>query len=134
MAQRGLSQRGPSNKVVVEGVSFPGAPKYPDPGNGSSSYLPNPKVVWSLKRSTLGKKHLLHSGYKFVNPYPDRTVNRPHQECIAIYREAFTYGLRFSLYKAILEILTKYELAPMQIVPRPSTIFASSLPRTSYRG
>ena len=45
-------------------------------------------------------------------PEPDDTVNEPPAKCIAVYRAALDYGLRFPLHPVIKEILNKYELAP----------------------
>jgi len=55
--------------------------------------------------------------YKFLIPYPDITVNKLSLKCIAIYRAAFSYSVRFPLHPVIMEILNKYELALAQIVP-----------------
>ena len=47
-------------------------------------------------------------------------VNRTSPGCTAIYRVAFSYNLRFPMHMVIVEILNKYELAPVQIVPTSS--------------
>ena len=45
------------------------------------------------------------------------TVNEPPTKCIAVYRAALNYGFRFSHHPVIVEILNKYELVPVQVVP-----------------
>jgi len=71
----------------------------------------------SLKRPTLEDKYLLLAGYRFVLPEAHAAVNKPPANCVVIYRAAFTYDLRFLLYPVNVDILNKYELAPVQIVP-----------------
>ena len=39
-------------------------------------------------------------------------MNEPPPKCVALYRVAFNYGVRFPIYPIIVEILNKYELAP----------------------
>ena len=70
-----------------------------------------------LKRLALKKQYLLPAGYTFMILEVDATVNEPPIKCIAAYRVALSYGLRFPLYPVIEEILNKYELAPVQVVP-----------------
>ena len=50
-------------------------------------------------------------------PEPDDTVNEAPANCIAVYRAALDYGLRFPLHPVVKDILNRYELAPAQIVP-----------------
>jgi len=64
-----------------------------------------------LKKSSLEEKHLVPTGYRFVVPKADATVNKLPAKCITMYRAAFTYGIRFSLYLVIVEILNKNDLA-----------------------
>ena len=47
----------------------------------------------------------------------DASVNEPPAKCIAVYCTPLNYGLRFPLDPVIVDILNKYELAPMQVVP-----------------
>ena len=74
-------------------------------------------VVGTLKRLALEKIYLLPVGYKFIIPDADATVNRLPSKRIAIYPAAFSYGVRFPLHPVIVEILKKYKLALVQIVP-----------------
>ena len=97
--------------MPVEGTYFPGASEHSDPWDALSTHFPNPKVLRSLKRTTLQEKYFLPMGYEFVIPDTKTTVNKPPLGCIAIYRAALAYGLGFPLHKIILEILNKYELA-----------------------
>ena len=53
---------------------------------------------------------------RFVIPKTDATVNEPPPNCIMIYQVAFNYDVRFPLHPMIMEILRKFELAPVQIV------------------
>jgi len=73
--------------------------------------------VRTLKRPTLEDKYLLPVVYKFIIPDPEAIANKPASKCIAIYRAAFSYDVRFPLHPIIMEILNNYELAPAQIVP-----------------
>ena len=104
-------------EIMAKGLEFPGAPTRSDPQDGPESHFPNPRVVSKLKRSTLDKQYLLPAEYSFVMPEPDDTVNELPAKCIAVYRATLDYGLRFPLHLVIREILSKYELAPAQIVP-----------------
>ena len=45
------------------------------------------------------------------------TVNELPTKCITVYHAALNYGYRFSHHPVIEEILNKYELAPVQVVP-----------------
>jgi len=103
---------GPLPEIVAEGLEFLGPPIRSDPQDGLGSHFPNPKVVPTLKRTTLEKEYLLPAGYTFVIPEPNATVNEPPAKCIAVYHATLNYGLRFPLHPAIVDILTKYELAP----------------------
>ena len=102
----------PVQEIVAEGVEFPGAPTRSDLQDGPGSHFPDPRVISKLKRSALDKQYLLSAGYDFVMPEPDDTVNEPPANCIAVYRAALDYGLRFPLHPVIKDILNKYELAP----------------------
>ena len=44
-------------------------------------------------------------------------MNEPSAKCITFHRAALNYNLRFPLHPVIEEILNKYELAPVQVVP-----------------
>jgi len=44
----------------------------------------------SLKEPALEDKYLLPTGYKFVLPEADATINKSPSKCIAIYRATFT--------------------------------------------
>ncbi|KAJ8425245.1 hypothetical protein Cgig2_015852 [Carnegiea gigantea] len=116
-SRRGRAQRKPVPKVVAKGIVYAGAPARSDPQDGLSTYFSNPKVILSLKRQVLEEKYLLPTGYKFIIPDADATVNKPPSKCIAIYWAAFSYDVRIPLHPVIVEILNKYELAPTQIVP-----------------
>jgi len=107
----------PVQEAVADGTGFPGAPVCLDIQNGSGTYFPNPKVVGYLKRPTLEEKHLLLARYRFVLPEADATMNRPSANCMVMYRAAFTYSVRFSLHPVMVDILNKYNLASVQIVP-----------------
>jgi len=96
---------------------FPGAPARSDILDGPGTHFPNLKVVCSLKRSALEEKYLLPAEYRFVLPKADATVNKPPANCIAMYQATFSYGVRFLLHLVIVNILNKYDLAPVQIVP-----------------
>ncbi|KAJ8420465.1 hypothetical protein Cgig2_031988 [Carnegiea gigantea] len=104
-------------EVVAEGFEFPGVPTRSDPQDGPGSHFSYPKAVAKLKRSALEKQELLPAEYSFVIPEPDATVNELPAKCIAIYRAALDYGIRFPLHPVTKEILNKYELAPTYIVP-----------------
>ncbi|KAJ8429239.1 hypothetical protein Cgig2_026275 [Carnegiea gigantea] len=88
-----------------------------DAEDGPGSHFPDAKAVSKLKRFALETQYLLPAEYSFVLPEPDATMNEPPAKCIAVYRAALNYGLRFPLHPVIREILNKYELAPAQIVP-----------------
>ena len=103
--------------MVAEGAVVPGALEHLDIQDRPRNHFPNPMVVASLKRLALEDKYLLPTGYTFVLPEVDATVNKPPPKCIAIYWEGFSYGVRFSLHPVIVDILNKYELAPAQIIP-----------------
>ena len=45
-------------------------------------------------------------------PEADATMNKPPAKCIAMYRAAFTYDMRFLLHPVIVDILNKYDLPP----------------------
>ncbi|KAJ8438015.1 LOW QUALITY PROTEIN: hypothetical protein Cgig2_029996 [Carnegiea gigantea] len=75
------------------------------------------EVVPTLKRTAFEKQYLLPVGYTFIILEADATVNESPAKCIAVYRVALNYGIRFPLYPVIEEILDKYELAPTQVVP-----------------
>jgi len=105
------------SKSWLRGRSSQGLPNGRIIRTGRAPISPTPIVVFSLKRPTLEEKYLLSTGYKFIIPDADATVNKPPSKCIAIYRAAFSYGVRFPLHPVIMEILNKYELAPAQIVP-----------------
>ena len=113
----GRAQKESVYEVIGKGTVFPGAPKCSNPQDGLSTHFPNPRVVGTLKRPTLEEKYLLLAGYRFIIPKAGATVNKPPLKCIAIYQAAFSYGLRFLLHPVIVEILSKYELVPTQIVP-----------------
>jgi len=68
--------------------------------------------VDTLKKHVLEEKYLLSAGYEFIIPDVDTFVNSPPPRCIAIYRAAFLYELRFPLYPVIIEILNKYDIVP----------------------
>ncbi|KAJ8430133.1 hypothetical protein Cgig2_011077 [Carnegiea gigantea] len=124
--KRECTQIEPVLEIVAEGAVFCGAPSRSDPMDRLSIHFPNPKVVPSLKRTTLEKKYLLPAGYSFVIPEVDATVNKSPPKCIVIYRVAFNYGVRFPLHPVIMNILNKFKLAPTQIVPTSSTTYAPS--------
>ncbi|KAJ8421146.1 LOW QUALITY PROTEIN: hypothetical protein Cgig2_027444 [Carnegiea gigantea] len=90
-----------------KGLEFPGAPVCSDPQDGPGSHFPNPKVVPTLKRTTLEKEYLLPVGYTFVIPEPDVTIKEPLAKCIAVYQAALNYSLRFPLHPVIVDILIK---------------------------
>ena len=115
-----LKQKGRTpavTEIVAEGSEFLGAPTRSDPQDGPDSHFPDPKIVTKLKRLALEKQHLLPGGYAFVIPEVDATMDEPPAKCIAVYRVALNYGLRFPFHPMIVEILNKYELAPAQVVP-----------------
>ena len=64
----------------------------------------------------LEKQYLLPAGYTFINLEADATMNELPTKCIAVYRVALKYGLKFLLHLVIEEILNKYELVPVQVV------------------
>ncbi|KAJ8428571.1 LOW QUALITY PROTEIN: hypothetical protein Cgig2_021629 [Carnegiea gigantea] len=107
----------PVTKIVAEGSEFPRAPTCSDLQDGLGSHFPDPKVVTKGKRSAVEKQYLLPAEYSFVIPEPDATINEPSAKCITLYWATLNYGLRFPLHPVIREILNKYELAPVQIVP-----------------
>ncbi|KAJ8441785.1 hypothetical protein Cgig2_009031 [Carnegiea gigantea] len=110
-------REGPVPELVAEGPEFPGAPTCSDPQDGPGSHFPNPKVIPTLKKTTLEKKYLLPTGYTFVIPKADATVDEPPAKCIAVYHAALNYGLRFPLHSVTEDILNKYEPALAQVVP-----------------
>ena len=115
-------------------VGVPGAPTSSDPQDGPGSHFPNPKVVTKLKRSGLEKQYLLPAEYSFVILEADATMNEPPAKCIAVYRAALNYGLRFSLHPMIREILNKYELALVQVVPTSWHNICSFIATCELRG
>ncbi|KAJ8441233.1 hypothetical protein Cgig2_033957 [Carnegiea gigantea] len=117
LTRKGRSPSGPVPEIVAEGAKFPEAPARLDPQDGPSSHFPNPKVVPTLKRTSLEKEYRLPAGYNFVISKVDATVNELPARCISVYRTALNYGLRFPLHPVIVDILTRHELAPTQIVP-----------------
>ncbi|KAJ8435431.1 hypothetical protein Cgig2_013929 [Carnegiea gigantea] len=117
LKRRGRSFVGPVPEIVAEGPEFPGAPARLNPQDGPSSHFLDPKVVPTLKRTSLEKQYLLPVGYTFVIPEADATVNEPPTKCIAVYRTTLNYNLRFPLHLVIEETLNKYELAPAQVMP-----------------
>jgi len=56
-----------------------------NPQHGPSIHFLNPKVVGTLKRLALEEKYLLPTGYKFIIPDGDATVNKLPSKCIVIY-------------------------------------------------
>ena len=111
LKRRGRLSVGLVPEIVAKGSGFPGAPTRLDPQDGLGSHFPDPKIVPTLKRMTLKKQYLLPAGYTFVIPEADATGNKLPIKCIAVYRAALNYGLRFPLDPVIEEILNKYELA-----------------------
>ncbi|KAJ8438792.1 hypothetical protein Cgig2_023826 [Carnegiea gigantea] len=101
-------------EIVAEGPEFPGAPTRSDPQDGPSSHFPDPKVVFTLKKTALEKRYLLPTGYTFIIPEVDVTVNEPPTKCIAVYHATLDYSLRFPPHPVIEGILNKYELVPAQ--------------------
>ncbi|KAJ8426754.1 hypothetical protein Cgig2_029423 [Carnegiea gigantea] len=118
LKRKGCAPGGLVTEIVAEGSEFSGAPTHSDPQDGPGSHFPDPKVVPTLKRSTFEKQYLLPTGYTFVIPDADATVNEPPTKCIVVYRTALNYGLWFPLHPVIVEILNKYELAPAQRAPK----------------
>ncbi|KAJ8434359.1 hypothetical protein Cgig2_031605 [Carnegiea gigantea] len=114
---RGCARKELIPKVVTEGTVFPGSPERSNPQNRPSTHFPNPKVVGILKRLSLEGKYLPSAGYRFDIPDTDATINKSPPKCIVIYHAAFSYGVRFLLHPVIVEILDKYKLALVQIVP-----------------
>ncbi|KAJ8428712.1 hypothetical protein Cgig2_028195 [Carnegiea gigantea] len=117
-----LKKRGHAREEMVqefmgEEMVFPGASARSDIQDGPSTHFPNSKVMASLKRPTAEDKYLLPARYRFVLPEVDGTINTPPAKCIAAYRAAFSYGLRFPLHLVMMDILNKYELATAQITP-----------------
>ncbi|KAJ8425077.1 hypothetical protein Cgig2_028794 [Carnegiea gigantea] len=102
LKKKGSAPIEPVLEIVADGLVFPGASSRSDPQDGLSTQFPNLKVTPSLKRTALEKKYLLPTGYNFIIPEADATVNKPPQKCIAIYRLAFNYGIQFPLHPAIL--------------------------------
>ena len=88
LKKRGCSTGGPISEIVVEGLEFPGASAHSDPQDGPGSHFPNPNVVSTLKRTALEKQYLLPTGYTFVIPEVDATVNESPTTCIAVYHVA----------------------------------------------
>ena len=66
---------------------------------------------------TFEKKYLLSVVYTFVILELDAIANEPPAKCIAVFRVALNYDLRFPLHPVIEDVLTKYELAPARVVP-----------------
>ncbi|KAJ8428264.1 hypothetical protein Cgig2_000326 [Carnegiea gigantea] len=116
LKKRSRSPVGPVPEIVAEGPKFPRAPGCSDPQDGPSSHFPYPKLIPTVKRTTLEKKYLLPVGYTFIIPELDATVNEPPAKCITVYRANLNYGLRFPLYLVIEDILTEYEQAPAKVV------------------
>ncbi|KAJ8429797.1 hypothetical protein Cgig2_015629 [Carnegiea gigantea] len=134
LKKRGCSPVRSVPKIVAEGPKFPRAPAHSDPQDGSGSHFPNPKVVPTLKRTTLEKKYLLPVGYTFMIPEPDATVNEPPAKCIVVYCATLNYGLRFPFHPVTEDILTKYELAPAQVVPTSWHSICSFIATCELRG
>ncbi|KAJ8420759.1 hypothetical protein Cgig2_030935 [Carnegiea gigantea] len=114
--RKGHAPSEPIPEIVAEGTEYPGAPILSDPQESPSSHFPDPKVVPTLKRTSLEKEYLLPAGYNFVIPKADAIVNGSTAKSIAVYCAALNCGLRFPLHPVIVDILTKYELAPAQVV------------------
>ncbi|KAJ8420401.1 hypothetical protein Cgig2_028073 [Carnegiea gigantea] len=134
LKKRGRSTKGPVPEIVAEEPDFPGAPARSDAQDGQSSHFPNPKVVPMLKRTALKKQYLLPARYTFVIPEVNATVNEPPAKCIAVYRAALKYGLKFPLHSIIEDILIKHELAPAQVVPTSWHNICSFIATCELRG
>ncbi|KAJ8435881.1 LOW QUALITY PROTEIN: hypothetical protein Cgig2_008421 [Carnegiea gigantea] len=134
LGNRGHTPAEPVLEVVAKGLVFLGAAPCLDPLDGPSTHFSNLKVTLSLKRTALETKYLLPPGYSFVIPEADVTVNEPPQKCIAIYQVAFNYGVRFPLHPVIVEILNKFELAHVQIVPTSWHNICSFIATCDLRG
>ncbi|KAJ8429185.1 hypothetical protein Cgig2_028758 [Carnegiea gigantea] len=78
LKRKGRSLVGPIPEIVAEGPEFPGAPTRSNPQDGSGSHFRNPKVVPTLKRTTLEKEYLLPARYAFVIPEPDAIGSIPY--------------------------------------------------------
>ncbi|KAJ8427306.1 hypothetical protein Cgig2_032955 [Carnegiea gigantea] len=117
LKKKGWAPKGLVAQIVAEGPEFPGAPTRSDLQDGPGNHFRNPKVVPTLKRLALEKLYLLRAGYTFVIPEKNATVNELLAKCIAVYCVTLDYDLRFPLYLMIEEILNKYELASIQVVP-----------------
>ncbi|KAJ8436718.1 hypothetical protein Cgig2_027389 [Carnegiea gigantea] len=115
-------------EILSEGPEFPGAPARSDPQDGPGINSPNPKVVPTLKRTTLEKKYLIPAGYSFVILEANATVNKLPAKCIAVYRAALNYDLRCPLHLVIKDILNKYELALRRSCLHPGRTFAQVMP------
>ncbi|KAJ8422874.1 hypothetical protein Cgig2_013747 [Carnegiea gigantea] len=113
LRRKGRSLVGLVPEIVAEGPAFPRAPTRSEPQDGLCSHFPYTKVIPTLKRTTPEKEYLLPAGYTFVIPEPDVIINEPPTKCIAD-QVALNYGLRFPLHPVIVDILTKYKLAPAQ--------------------
>jgi len=117
LKKRGRTPARTVPKVVAKGLVFPWACSRSGPQDRPGTHFPNLKVVPSLKRMAFEKKYLLPAGYSFVISKVDAIINKPPLNCIAIYRVAFNYDVRFPLHPVIVEILRKFKRAPAQIVP-----------------
>ncbi|KAJ8435863.1 hypothetical protein Cgig2_028571 [Carnegiea gigantea] len=93
LKKMGRAWEEPAREVMANGTVFPGAPERSDMQHRPSTHFPNPKVMASLKRPELGEKYLLPTGYRFIIPEANTTINKPPSKCIASYRVAFSTTL-----------------------------------------
>ncbi|KAJ8434783.1 hypothetical protein Cgig2_033733 [Carnegiea gigantea] len=99
------------------GVSLSWGPRTLGHPGWAEHSLPQPKSCELLKEVSPRGKVPPAAGYRFVLPEAYATVNKPPAKCIAMYWAAFTYGVRSPLHRVIMDILNKYDLTSVQIVP-----------------
>ena len=84
-------------------------------------------------------EYLLPLEYSFVIPKVNDIVKRPPPDCIAVYLDAFKYGLRFLYITSLLtyalsikSLSIKWQQLKLKLYLRYSTTFAPPLPLASY--
>lgn len=79
------------------------------------------------------KNYSLPPGYSFV-PSEERPVTDPLKGCIALYKQALDYSLRFPLHQNIVDFLKFYDMCLAQFVPNTWASIISLIDICSLKG
>ena len=109
LVSQGLEGCNPSSTLVEKqrlkgccyGYLLPDCTYKVTPNGRAKVALPKPKTVPKLKCNQLNAKFLLHLEYSVILSKLDDTIKRPPSDCVAIYLDAFKYGLRFPMHRVI---------------------------------